>query len=286
MSNYKLYPLEKEIIKDRLKNEKDLYEVFKKNKDITKIIDEDFKQKLHDKKRKNWVLIQINGETGTLKSSVGIAIAKTKLDENFEAKNVVQQYSQFEELLSKSKPKESFILDEMVFQRGIGSTRMRENIINLAETLRKRQNSMIFITPTEKFIDDDNVTITLEPCGIDEEKKIVRCLTKKNRYIGFYYIKLLWNEPIWIEYEKNKDYFTEMSSKQQYAKIDYEILASRLLQTINDEHLKKKRRIILHVEKNAPNMTVAERDLLIEQIIIFRDEGIPDRIKKILDSEK
>jgi len=275
---YYLYPLQREILKNRLRHEKDLYLVFKKNIDYTSILKKEYEERLHDDDRKNWLLIQITGETGSMKSSVAQSEAM-KIDPEFAAKNYAWQYQEFQDKLQKSQPKQTFILDEMVFQRGIGSTRIKEGIINLVETLRKRQNSMIFCTPTEKFIDDDNVTFTLEPMGFDKENKVVRCLVKKHRYLGFYYVKLHWFHPIWNEYELMKDKFIEISSKQEYHKVDYEQLAAKLLAKMPNEYLGKKKRLILFVEKKAPNMTVQERDLLIEQMSMYIEEGIPEKKK-------
>lgn len=285
MSKYKLYPLNRRILLERLKREQDLRNVFKKNIDLTELVNEDISQRLIGD-IKNWVLIQITGETGSMKSSVGVALAKNKLDNNMVSKNITQQYTEFERLLANSKPNQCFILDELVFQRGIGSTRMKENILNLVETLRKRQNSMIFITPTEKFITDDNVTFTLEPIGFCEETKTVRCLVRKNIYLGFCYVKLLWDEPLWKEYEKDKDAFMEQSSKQNYQKMDYEYLACKLLMEMPSEYQGKKKRIRLYLEKKAPNMTGNETELLMEQISMFMVDGMPqDIVDKINEEE-
>lgn len=253
----------------RLRYEDDLRQVFRYNIDLTPKILEDIKARRGGDERKNWVIVQINGETGSMKSSVALSLMSQYIDASFLASRVTQEYSVFEELLSDSLPGQGFILDEMVFQRGVGSMRLQESIVNLSETLRKRENSMIFVTPTEKFISNDNVNYTLEPCGFDEKTKIVRCLVRKKRYLGFFYCKLLWNHPLWLEYEKGKDAFIEKSAQQKYKKVNYEKIARDLLVSMPDEYIGKKKRLTLYVEKNAPNLTKEERDLLIEQMIIF-----------------
>lgn len=265
--NYYLLPLQKEILLERLRYEKDLYRVFKKKKDQTITIKKEINERINNKEEKNWVVLQINGETGSKKSSVAIAIIKTLVDPHFTAQQVTQDYQEFLSMLDKSLPRQAFILDEMVFQRGMGSTRIKEELLNLVETLRKRQNSMVFVTPTEKFISDSNVTFTLEPCGFDKEKKVVRCLVRKNqRYIGFYYQELLWNDPLWHEYEQGKDEFIERTKSQKYKKLDYEALANDIIKECDPEQLKNKNRIMLMIEKKARNLTTQERDLLVEQI--------------------
>ena len=268
---YKLLPLQKEILRERLRYEKDLQRVFKKKKDLTPIILKEIEARLHNGEEKNWLVLQVNGETGSKKSSVALAIIKKLVDQEFTAKQITQDYTEFLALLDKSKPRQAFILDEMVFQRGMGSTRIKEELLNLVETLRKRQNSMVFVTPSEKFISDSNVTFTLEPCGFDEETKTVRCLVRKNhRYIGFYYQELLWNDPLWQEYERGKDEFIERTKSQKYKKLDYEELAIEIISKCSEEDLKNKNRIMLMIEKHARNLTTQERDLLVEQIKILR----------------
>ena len=268
---YSLMPLQREILRERLRYERDLLRVFKTQKNLTNLIREEIHERVDGQKRKNWVVLQLNGETGSMKSSVAIAIVKELIDSSLEAYRITQDYNDFLTLLDKSDPKQAFILDEMVFQRGMGSTRIKEELLNLVETLRKRQNSMVFVTPSEKFIADSNVTFTLEPCGFDEENHVVRCLVRKNhRYIGFYYQKLLWNDQLWHEYEQGKDEFLEATKSQKYKKIDYEQMAHDIMSECNDEQLKNSKRIMLMIEKKGKNLTTQERDLLVEQIKILK----------------
>jgi len=267
---YSLMPLQREILRERLRYEKDLRRVFKKKKDITKIIHEEVNERIN-KKEKNWVVAQVNGETGSKKSSVAIALMFMFIDPQLTSKQITQEYNEFIALLDKSNPKQGFILDELVFQRGMGSTRIKEELLNLIETLRKRQNSMIFVTPTEKFIADSNVTFTLEPCGFDKKNKTVRCLVRKNhRYIGFYYQKLLWNTKLWKDYEKGKDEFLEATKSQKYKKLDYEQLAMEIIAESEHDEIKNNKRIMLQIEKKGKNLTTQERDLLVEQIKMLK----------------
>jgi len=268
MSDYYLLPLQKRILLERLKFEKDLRRVFKKNIDLTLVVNEEIKiRTCKDDDEKNWVVVQINGETGSKKSSVAISLMKILIDETFTAQRVTQEYNEFLTLLHESDSGQGFILDEMVFQRGTGSQRVREELLNLVETLRKRQNSMIFVTPTEKFIGDDNVTFTLEPCGFDKKTKTVRCLVRKNhRYLGFYYIKLLWKSDIWNDYEVKKDLFLESTKSQRYKKVAYEQMAKEIIEGSSEEEIKNHKRIKLLIEKKGRNMTTEERDMLIEQV--------------------
>jgi len=270
---YELYPLHKVILMDRLKYERDLRRVFKQQIDLTPTIIEEARQRLHNGSRDNWLVTQINGETGSMKSSVGLAYNKTVIDPTFNEERVCTEYSELIEKVAQSEPGQSFMQDEMIFQQGIGSNRFVDNIINLVETLRKRKNSLTFITPTEKFIGDANVTFTLEPCGFDPKTKTVRCLVRKHgRYIGFYYQKLLWEDPLWEKYSEVKEAFLERTATQHYKKMDYEKIALELIAKMPENYMKKKKRIKLFVEKNSPNITKEERDLLIAQIEVFIDD--------------
>jgi hypothetical protein len=270
---YQLYPLHQVILKDRIKHERDLRRVFKQQIDLTATIIEEARQRLHDGNRDNWLVIQINGETGSMKSSVGLAFNKTVIDPEFDEERVCTEYTELIDKVSDSKPGQSFMQDEMIFQQGIGSNRFTENIINLVETLRKRKNSLTFITPTEKFIGDVNVTFTLEPCGFDHKTKTVRCLVRKHgRYIGFYYQKLMWGDDLWEKYSKIKESFLERTATQQYKKMDYERLAKKMIESMPENYMSKKKRIKLYVEKNSPNITKEERDLLIAQIEVYLDD--------------
>lgn len=273
MSDYYLLPMHKVIYAERMKYEKDLKRAFKK--DLTKTIIQDCKERINHKKIKNWVVVQVNGETGSMKSSVLIAFMKEHIDPTFNAERITQEYETFLELLDTSKPKQAFILDELVFQRGMGSTRMKEELLNLTETLRKRQNSMGFATPTEKFISDENVTYTLEPCGFNDKTKTVRCLVRKNnRYIGLFYQKLLWEDEVWQQYEILKDAFLEATKSQKYKKMDYEKKALEIINKCSEQELKNIKRIKLAIQKNAKNLTTQETDLLAEQIKIYKESGL------------
>lgn len=256
----------------RISNDRYLYRIFKKNIDVTSDVDSEIDQRLGDLDRPNWVVIQITAETGEFKSSAGLEILKTKIDPDFDASRVAMQYSDFEEKIKESSPRQAFLLDEQVFQHGLGSRRLIQNFINVVETLRKRQNSMVLITPKEKYISDDNVTFTFEPCGFDKENKVLRLLVKKHFYIGFYYLKINWGSDLWEKYSLLKEEFLEITAKQNYSKLDYEKQALELIEKMPSEYRDgktKRKRITLFVEKNSPNITKEERDLLIEQIIIF-----------------
>ncbi len=261
----------------KIRTDRVLYNIFKNPKkyNLNKDVDKEINDRLHDPNRPNWVVIQITGETGEFKSSVGLAMLKNKIDPTFHAGRVTMEYSVFQEMIKNSEPKQAFMLDEQVFQRGLGSVRIRENMLNIVETLRKRQNSMVLITPREKFISDDACTFTLEPIGFDKETKEVRCLVKKGNYLGFYIVPLLWEDVLWSEYELVKDDFLEVTKSQEYKKFDYDKVAIEILKKMPSEYREKakKKRISLFVEKNSPNITKEEKDLLVEQIIIMIQTG-------------
>lgn len=274
--NFELYPIQRKILLLRVVNDRHLYKIFKKNIDVTDDVNREIESRIGDSDRPNWVVIQITAETGEFKSSAGLEIIKQKIDPTFSAERVAMQYADFESNIAESKPLQAFLLDEQVFQHGLGSRRLVQNFINIVETLRKRQNSMVLITPKEKYISDDNVTFTLEPCGFDKEHKVLRLLVKKHYYIGFYYLKINWGSDLWNDYSLLKEDFLERTATQNYSKLDYEKKAGELLDKMPREYREGKsirKRFTLFVEKNSPNITKEERDLLIEQMIIL-NEGV------------
>ena len=272
--NFDLYPIQRKILRLRVLNDQYLYRVFKKNIDVTADVNNEIDARIGDSDRPNWVVIQITAETGEFKSSAGLEIIKQKIDPTFDSSRVSMQYSEFEDNIEKSEPLQAFLLDEQVFQHGLGSRRLVQNFINIVETLRKRQNSMVLITPKEKYITDDNVTFTLEPCGFDKKNGVLRLLVKKHYYIGFYYLKIHWNSQLWKDYSVLKEEFIDITAKQNYSKFDYEQKALDLLDKMPSSYKdakSKRKRFTLFVEKNSPNITKEERDLLIEQMIIFSE---------------
>jgi len=274
--NFDLYPIQRKILRLRVMNDQHLYRIFKRSIDVTEDVDKEIESRLSDSDRPNWVVIQITAETGEFKSSAGLEIIKQKIDPTFSAERVAMQYAEFEDNIAESKPLQAFLLDEQVFQHGLGSRRLVQNFINIVETLRKRQNSMVLITPKEKHISDDNVTFTLEPCGFDKEHKVLRLLVKKFYYIGFYYLKINWGSDLWEDYSVLKDEFLVRTATQNYSKLDYEKKATDLLGIMPSEYKdgkSKRKRFTLFVEKNSPNITKEERDLLIEQMLIL-NEGV------------
>lgn len=271
MSDYELYPIEKlELIK-KIRSDIHLYEVFRKQTNLTPQINEEMKNRLTTTDRPNWVVVQILGATGGMKSSAGMEIITQFIDPQFTVGRISMQFTDFEENIGKSEPRQAFMLDEQVFQRGTGSLRMKENFINLVETLRKRQNSLVVITPNEKMIGEEHCTFMLEPCGFNKITNTLRLLVKKRHYLGFYYLKIRWNSELWDEYEEMKNDFLEITKSQQYKKFNYLKNAKKLIKTMPPEYEGKIKRIKLHVEQNAPNITKEERDLLVEQIKILQE---------------
>ena len=268
---FELHPMEKTALRERIRHDQALRRIFRKKPDLSQQINDDIQSRLHNSE-KNWVLVQVNGEPGSKKSSIGLTIAK-HIDPGFTAAQVAHEYTDFEEKIKNSKPGQAFVLDEMVFQHGTGSVRMVQNIINLSETLRKRQNHMIFITPTQKFILDDNVNFTLEPMGFDREQKMVRCLVKKNRPLGFAYIPLDWNSQLWEDYELLKDEFIERTANQAYKGLDLERIAQKIISTAEPQYLENKKTIKLLVAKQPLNLTIAEKNLVEAEILMQLSQG-------------
>jgi hypothetical protein len=218
-------------------------------------------------------------------------------DPSFSAENVCFIYDDFNNKLKNSVPKQAFELDEEVWQHGTGSTRIVNDTQSLIETLRKRQNSMGIACTTDKYFPEDIFTFfleTIDTCMLGTcpqnncLHEIRNCehhtatehnicevyvrlgVIKRGHFIGLYIKKINWNNQLWRDYCIKKDLFLEQAKNMEFNKMNYEKAALELLRLPEANLYKKKGQIKLLIEKNRPNLTREERDLLAEQIKIIR----------------
>jgi len=288
--------IEKRLLRTKINKYSTLKRVFKRKIYLTEEIKEDIKIRIEGE-IENFVTILIKGEQGTFKSSAGETIAKI-INPDFKAHNFCFDYAEFKEKLSKSDPREVFILDEQVFLHGVGSQRIIEEIQTLIETLRKRQNSMIVISPEEKYFPESIFTYTLETIdrstkGVciysnrrheirecvnknhkDMELKVRLAVRKNNEYIGLIVLFPEWNNDVWQAYEENKKIFMSRVLKSDHKKSNYEKLAKQIIKNPQSHFYKTSKQLMLLLEKTFPNLTVGEKNLLVEEIKIMRkNEG-------------
>jgi len=283
---------EKRLLLAKINSHPSLKTLFKKKLILNEEINEEIEVRLKGD-IENFVTILLIGEQGSIKSSCGQEFGK-RTDQTFTAKNVGFLYESFKNKVSQSKAGQSFILDELVFLHGIGSQRIIEEIQTLIETLRKRKNSMIVICVENKYFSEDIFTFTMETidkcllgtCKKNKELHEIRSCKEKNHkikkayvrlavkkkgaYIGFYIQEIIWNNKNWVDYEKQKDLFLPKVLKQDFGKLEYDKEAKKIIDMPESSEYKTIKQLKLFLEKKRPNLTVAEKDLLAEQIKIMR----------------
>jgi hypothetical protein len=306
--------LERELLIAKIKKHPSLYEVFRKKKDLTPQTNEDVQVRINGE-IENFVTIFVCGSQGSFKSSVAQEIA-SKNDPTFTAYRICFTYQEFKDKLEKSNPREWFILDEQVFQHGTGSTRIIESIQTLIETLRQRQNSLIVISPEKKYFPEGIFTYTIETldrsilgkctnndklheiriCLFRPHRDIeatIRCVIRKdNEYIAFYIMKITWNTQLWREYYIRKVAFNKIILTEDFQKIDYQKIATEIIEDEEAKVYQTKKQLMLYLEKKYPNYAVGEKELIIAQIQLLRNniktkdiEETKQQLKKIWESE-
>ena len=302
MENITYYhtPLQKELLISKIRQNPSLKKIFKKKKYITEQVEQELRHR-RDGIIENFSTIFILGTQGSFKSSIALTIAK-KFDENYNAERISFGYEEFRKKIEESKPKQFFQLDEQVFKHGTGTTRIIQDINNLIETLRKRQNSMIIVSPERKYFDENLFTYTIETidtsikatcphnqelheprnCACYEEKtcEIKTCyvrtaVKKEGIYLGFYVIEIDWNNQLWDDYQIKKDRFMEEIVQDKLHNMDYQKIAEDIINDEEFEHYKKtKKSLRLLIEQKKPNLTIGESELICEQIrVIQRKTG-------------
>lgn len=284
-----------ETLLQKIKTNPTLLNIVQKKKDITEQMNEDFQHRLHGGVN-NFFTLYIEGEQGTQKSSVGQAIA-IENEPTFKADQINFSYDEFLEKFKVSKPKTIFILDEEVFKHGSGSKRIVDNMQTIIETLRKRQNSIIIISPELKYFPENLFTYTLETfdnsilvtcphnqdlhetrtcqCYMENtftvKEAYVRCAVKKEgQYMGFYITQIKWNNPLWEEYSKKKDAFNELVTLQEHSKTNYEQMAEKIMRDPDSKEYRTKKALKILVYKHIPSLTVQEAEMVIEHLVMKR----------------
>lgn len=290
-------PFQEMFFKIRMEEHDSLRRIIRKNYIINDKIDYEINKRIHGL-IENFVTILIKGEQGTFKSSVALCFCK-KTDEKFDINRVCFLYESFNEKLKQSLPKQSFELDEEVWQHGTGSMRIIHESQSLIETLRKRQNSMIIACTIDKYFPEEIFTFYMETIDLcmqgtcsknQSEHEIRTCneaneqdhqithvyvrlgILKKNHFIGLYIMPIVWNDDLWREYRKVKDAFLEQAKNQEFSKLNYETVAKEILKQPEAILYTRINQIKLLIQKYKPNLTREECDLLCEQIKICRKQ--------------
>lgn len=285
--------LEKEMLIQKLRTHPSLYNIFKKNKNLTKEVDEDIKSRFH-KELQGFCAILITGIQNSNKSGLAQQIA-IENDATFNAQRIFFLYNEFRTALEKAKKGEWYILDENVFLSGVGSNNIIESIQTFIEVIRQAQISVILITPTRKYLPEHIFTHHIETIdrsllGTCEKKDFhdIRTCNNKHKnieltvrsaiiregeYVGFYIKKIIWNTPIWQEYQKIKTEFLQKALKDDFKKMDYEQIAIDLMRDPEIEEYQNAKQLMIYLEKTNPNLTVQQKGFIIECIKMKRKKG-------------
>lgn len=247
---------------------------FKEERNLTKFWFGELQERLNGDLQHH-VVLYITGRTGTFKSSVAQEIART-LNPNFQAKDIVFDNQSLLNLAYESKPKDWYIRDESPFEFGVGSWRIEKQVQILAETLRQRQNSLIFISPTERPV--LTAHYILETLDMSEDNKYARVgiidpYTRK--YIGFILVEIHWNNPTWLEYQEKKKIFMEAVVKMDMGENNLQVDSERLLAEKSFLDCKnRKELVVLAKELFKASRTGTEVDYIVVRAIqMLREKG-------------
>jgi hypothetical protein len=301
MDDIKFYqtPVQKMLLIARIRQNPSLKEIFKKKKNVTQQINDE----IHDRLNgyiDNFFTIFLTGVQGSMKSSCAMTIMKNA-DPHFNISRIHFQYEPFRGSIQNSAPKEGFQLDESVFTHGMGANRLVQEIQNLIETLRKRQNSLIIVSPEMKYFPENIFTYIIETldtailatcpdnpslheprnctCWHNKNCKIHHCYVRtaiktQGYYIGFYIIPIDWESKLWKEYSQEKNKFMEEITTGQIHNSDYQQIARDIMEDPEYEtYNKNKKTLRLLIERRRPTLTISESDAVATQIKIFEQTG-------------
>lgn len=292
-------PIQRELLIARIRQNPSLKEIFRKKKNVTQKINDE----IHDRLNgyiDNFFTIFLTGMQGSWKSSVAMTIMKNA-DPQFNMNRIHFQYEPFRTAIQQSQPKQAFHLDESVFTHGIGANRLVQEIQNLIETLRKRQNSLIIVSPEMKYFPEGIFTYVIETldtailatcqqntalheprtctCWKDKTCQIKECYVRtaiktQGYYIGFYIIPIDWENPLWKEYSQAKDKFMQEVTTGQLHNNNYQAIAQTIIQDPEYYTYKKNKKTLrLLIERRRPTLTIGEADLIATQIKIYQATG-------------
>lgn len=290
-------PLQEIFLRMKMRDHDSLRNVLRKNIILNEAINYEINSRLNGV-IDNFLTILIRGEQGSMKTSTALEFLMM-IDPSFSAENVCFLYDDFNNKLKNSVPKQAFELDEQVWQHGTGSMRIVNDTQSLIETLRKRQNSMVICCTTDKYFPEEVFGFFLETidtcilgtCPFNMEHHEIRSceqfpakehhisevyvrlgVMKKGHFVGLYIMPINWGNQLWRDYCLKKDLFLEQAKNMEFNKMNYEKAAIELLKLPESHLYIKKSQIKLLIEKNKPNLTKEERDLLAEQIKMIRTE--------------
>jgi hypothetical protein len=220
---------------------------FKEERNLTKFWFDELQERLTGELQHH-IVLYITGRTGTFKSSIGQELAM-KFNPNFKSTNIVFDNQALLSMAYDSKPTDWFVRDESPFEFGVGSWRIEKQVQILSETLRQRQNSLIFISPTDRPV--LTAHYILETLDVSDDNKYVRVgvidpWTRK--YIGFVLVEIHWNNQIWKEYQERKKIFMEQVVKMDFGESNLSQDVERILAEKSLGDCKNRKELVVMVK--------------------------------------
>lgn len=244
MVKFKQSKTQKLMFQERVKIEPSFANCFRPDRNLTNDWFSEVQERM-DGELEHHLVLTIKGKTGSFKSSVAQEIA-LRFKKDFDPKNIVFDNNSLLNLASKSKPGDWFIRDESPFEFGVGSYRSEKQVQVLAETLRMRKNSLIFIAPTDRPVLTSHYV--LETLDFTTDYKYVRVgvidpWTQK--YIGFILVEIHWNNKVWKEYLGIKQQFLEAVVKMDFSTNNIDEDAMNLLSHKEFEQCRNRKEVVV-----------------------------------------
>lgn len=236
---------------------------------------DEFAHKQLEQKDDDFLTIQIIGVQGCGKSGVGQVLGARYVKEGreFTVKFISLHYDEFLTIVEDLENGEFSILDEQTKIHGTGSQRLKDDIINIIETLRQNGGSIIIISPTEKMVSTTDVHLEIHVLARDKDRVLCAWRARSNAFLGSFIIKLNWMDDLWMAYMEKKREYVQAAKKQQFHKTDFEKIALEVLAHEDAAFATKTKELALILEKTHPNLTVEEKKLVLAQITLLSKKG-------------
>lgn len=273
-------PLQAVVFKDRLKREFGFRKCFSKN-----ISQEFYEDMLTSDNRVYFVF----GSTGSGKSTVSIELWVMK-DPKFTAEKIAFTNEELAKKVYNSQTGDCFARDETTRDWGEGSGQLIATIQDLTETLRKRKNSFILLSPVIKghgfvhyYLEVLQASVNLEEKAIkkfiDEGGKEiyfrVGILDRDLNYIGYIIVKSTVNNSVWLDYDIRKDEFLKlMSSGQRVTGLDIIKEAEAYLKELDLTRYPKKGQRLTYIKYNSNYTNAQCQSIAIEMERLIEDRGM------------
>ena len=265
MTRFFTTTVERRWIEQKIINNPSLLKALERIKNDLSELDE-YAHKQLQQRTDDFLTMQILGAQGSGKSGVGQVLAVRWAKVPFVVENINLHYSGFFENIGRLLNGEFAILDEQTKTYGVGSMRLRGDMVNIIETLRQNGGSIILISPTEKMINTTDVHLEIEVLSRDGKQVLCAWKARSSEYLGAFVLTLDWESPLWVEYMSRKREYVNDARTRKFAKNDYEQLADEVRAHPEYAQAVKKKEKELILEKTLPNLTIEEKKLVLAQM--------------------